>query len=1504
MTEHVHENLDRYLAGDLTTVEREQIERHLAACESCKQALADTLRLEQTMNSLFAEARPDTNLDDRIIQHLAKEPVRKLRRPPLWRFVGAAAAVLVVGLIGAAVQAIGDADSPLAKMVSENRASKPSAYFGAIGGTVIDESESMNTRKKSGGELAKIKGERESRVDAENAEKYASVLKALIVKDATDKTTFSVDQGECPDGSIPDPQRGKQGALSGLNPAGTLTPSQKQKDVLRDALDLNKLKIKFDEKDSFYRDAPKQVALAKRYYDDKKQNDALTKMLEEVEKAAEKPRKIQEAGSDQDKAAKEIEEERKSKLYLPPLPPTPPPPTLTPQTTPSYFETPPIVPVTQPNLPGDDKPGDKKGNGDGKKGPGESKGESPKDGEVPDGKSPSNDKRPDPKVEPKKQPPPDEPPLETNRKIIRTGEMEFEIDSFDKAVDNVTRLVTGIKGGFVATINSDKLPNGKMKGAIVVRMPPQYLDRFVLDLRRELAKSGELKNQRIISLDVTKQYTDIESRLRAARTMEDRLIQIIKIGKGEIKDLVAAERELGVWRTKIEEMEGEIRYYANQVSLSTLTIQLYEKEILAPTALVVSESVRMRLEVDDVARAHKTAMDLVEKLDGRITRSELKQHMAGQLQSILCADIPPKHKDAFRDALKKLGLVSLHEENQSQHTEGGIGKSGALKPRQDDVHFDITMHNTANIAPSRSTNMKVATTDVPAAYAKLLDEIVKADGQVRDGKLNEQDRLNVHAFLDFNVAPAKKPQIDKVLEAIGPVLERVNNRAPINQLSSERKFGYVVTLRDFASIAPSKAVFETIAAVDVPAAFARVQEAVVKAKGQIASGTLNEQDKVNVNAQIDFTVFTEEKPAIDTLIKDLGVSLSRNNLQAPLSQLSTAKKFGYTLILRDFASIPASKGVIEVIAAVDVPAAFAKLQDEIAKAKGRITAGTLNEQDKTNINAQIDFTVFTEEKPAIDTLLKDLGVSLSRTNIQTPINQLSTSRKFGYTLLVRDFAFVPASKAAELKIAVTDVPTSFAKLVDAIKAAKGHLDAKLNEKDKNDITAHFAFTVPIEEKPKIDELLGKVGTVLSRNDLDAPANLLPTDKKFGYTIDLRDFAAIPPSQSSNLTIAASNVPGNYVKLTEAITKAKGQIRTAKLDEKDKLNISAKIEFTVPSAEKPAFEKLLDDMGTMLSRINEQAPATVLPTDRKYGYAVDLRDFANIPAREAFIVQVAMTDVPAAFREFQEAIARAKGWISIGDLVEDNKVKTDAQLKFDVPTAEKANIERLLKSGTILSRTRNQVGVNELATDQKVGYRVTLKSSSSMLPREKVSLKLEVTDVDARSADLKVIVLTAKGRVIDSGVEHYENGQAAAVLVLEVPAASQDEVIRQIKGKGKLVSQTSKRNAEVPENELTTSQLIVTLAGSSPIVPTDEGLGASMHKSLYLSFRILTGIVMALIVGLSAIVPLVLLVWIGFKAYAIVVGSSMQPLPSLAPATGSKLVAEEEKPADSDPSAKS
>ena len=95
---------------------------------------------------------------------------------------------------------------------------------------------------------------------------------------------------------------------------------------------------------------------------------------------------------------------------------------------------------------------------------------------------------------PKAPVPPAATPEPANRRVvIRSGDIEFEIESFDSAVAAVTRLVAALNGAFVATVNSEKLPNGKVKGSVTVRMPPEHLDGLVHDLRRELGKGGELK---------------------------------------------------------------------------------------------------------------------------------------------------------------------------------------------------------------------------------------------------------------------------------------------------------------------------------------------------------------------------------------------------------------------------------------------------------------------------------------------------------------------------------------------------------------------------------------------------------------------------------------------------------------------------------------------------------------------------------------------------------------------------------------------------------------------------------------------------------------------------------------------------------------------------------------------------------------------------------------------------------------------------------------------------
>lgn len=489
-------------------------------------------------------------------------------------------------------------------------------------------------------------------------------------------------------------------------------------------------------------------------------------------------------------------------------------------------------------------------------------------------------------------------PEDMNRKIIRIGEMDFEVDSYEVAVLNITRLIVQIKGAFVSDTKSAQLASGKLHGYVIVRMPPQFLDQFLLDVRRELGKIGELKAQRINSQDVTKQYTDIESALKAARTMEERILSIIKTGKGEIKDLITAENALGEWRTKIEKLEGEMRYYSNQVSLSTMTISLSERALQTPFALVATENVSMRIEAEDVKKAHQTAEKAAIDAKGRVLRSEVKQHAAGQLEAILQVEIPPSAKDAFGALLESLGIVSHQESHRQQEAKGGTGKvtealkpAEAIKPKEHDTHFEVTFNNLVNIESRNSTTLQIATEDVAGGYAKLHEAIARVKGQVRNTHLNETDKKNVNASIEFSVPTAQKQAIDKAIADVGPLLTRNNVQAPITQLASERKFGYNLTLVHVANIQPREKIQLKFEVKDVDESAAKLKDLAAAAKGRVTDARTQRRPNGDVAAILAFDVPLAAKDSLVRQFKDTGKLIGQEEErfpQAPENDLAVA----------------------------------------------------------------------------------------------------------------------------------------------------------------------------------------------------------------------------------------------------------------------------------------------------------------------------------------------------------------------------------------------------------------------------------------------------------------------------------------------------------------------------------------------------------------------------------------------------------------------------------------
>ncbi len=510
---------------------------------------------------------------------------------------------------------------------------------------------------------------------------------------------------------------------------------------------------------------------------------------------------------------------------------------------------------------------------------------------------------------------------ETDRKIIRTGEMEFEIESFDSAVASIIKIVKE-EGGSVATVNSAKLPNGKTKGSVVVRVPPDHMDTLILKLRA----LGDLKSQRVGSEDITKQYTDLESRLRAARTMEERLLKIIKDGKGEIKDLLLAEKELGEWRTKIESLEGEIRYYANLVALSTLTIALYEREILSPAGITESEQIQMGLETDDVEKTYQAALAAVADAKGRVTKSELKQHAAGQFTAVVDFEVAPEAAGPLRDRLKQLGTVSRLEIKLVQQTEGGSGRPTGTAVKRTEARFFLSLYNLANIAPRETVVLHLASGDAEESFKRAVARVEKAGGRVVSSNLNRQKNEQTTGMVQFEVKSSEAEAVLADLRSLGEVMHLQVLENPDAQNVTKSKRGFQCQIFAMGQVAPRETVTIQLAAQDVAKSYESLRDAVQKAGGRILSAQLNETDRRNATATLDFEVPRGQEAAVLAVLNTAGGVLSRNSSRAQDANNVVDSKLRMVLSVMDVANVPPRETLNLTIEVDDVDKALAAVR--------------------------------------------------------------------------------------------------------------------------------------------------------------------------------------------------------------------------------------------------------------------------------------------------------------------------------------------------------------------------------------------------------------------------------------------------------------------------------------------------------------------------------------------------------------------------------------------------
>ncbi|HEY1251360.1 MAG TPA: DUF4349 domain-containing protein [Thermoanaerobaculia bacterium] len=159
-------------------------------------------------------------------------------------------------------------------------------------------------------------------------------------------------------------------------------------------------------------------------------------------------------------------------------------------------------------------------------------------------------------------------------KLIRSAEISIELKSYEdgaRAAEAIARSCDG----YVSESRASSAVGGAAAGQVTLRVPAERFD----DAFRGLASLGKIQSQQVHTQDVTKEYFDLETRLRVERDAETRLREVLRNRTARLSDIVEAEQELTRIVGEIERTEGERLFYDRQVAFSTIAVELHEPGI-------------------------------------------------------------------------------------------------------------------------------------------------------------------------------------------------------------------------------------------------------------------------------------------------------------------------------------------------------------------------------------------------------------------------------------------------------------------------------------------------------------------------------------------------------------------------------------------------------------------------------------------------------------------------------------------------------------------------------------------------------------------------------------------------------------------------------------------------------------------------------------------------------------------------------------------------------------
>lgn len=161
-----------------------------------------------------------------------------------------------------------------------------------------------------------------------------------------------------------------------------------------------------------------------------------------------------------------------------------------------------------------------------------------------------------------------------NQKLIYTYNYSVETKEFDTFYEKISKKTSQL-GGYIENSETEgSVSDGTNRYAtLTLRIPADQMDQMLSLLNTD----SNITYQSRSSENVTLKYIDMESHLKALRTEQKTLLQLLEKAD-KLKDVIALQSQLTDIRYEIESYESQLRLYDNLVDYSTLYLNITEVE--------------------------------------------------------------------------------------------------------------------------------------------------------------------------------------------------------------------------------------------------------------------------------------------------------------------------------------------------------------------------------------------------------------------------------------------------------------------------------------------------------------------------------------------------------------------------------------------------------------------------------------------------------------------------------------------------------------------------------------------------------------------------------------------------------------------------------------------------------------------------------------------------------------------------------------------------------------